>query len=76
MSVGDSAEELVLLHVLERERFARVVLWYFPQLLSKVYFSSFWRRSRVCVFVFHTPAAKSIFNSSLVGARHTSPAAV
>ena len=44
--------------------------------LLKLYYLPVGGRSRVLVSVFHTPAAKYIFNRSLVGACHTSPAAV
>ena len=77
MSVGDSAEEFILIHarLIGRERF---VCWpvVFRQIRSKLIFLPVGRRSIVSVSVFHAQVGKFIFNRSLVGARHTPPAAV
>ena len=45
----------------------------FRHILSKFRFSPVGRRYRVFVSVFYTPAAKCVFNRSLIGARHKSP---
>ena len=76
MSVGDLADDFMLIRAVGRERFARVVLWSSVKSPSKLELLPVGRRSRVAVTVFHTPAAKCILNRSLVGARHTSPAVV
>ena len=73
MSVGDSAEESISIHALGRERLL-VLFCGLPPHPLKFCFSPVGRRWRVFVSVFFTPATKCVFNRSLIGARHKSPA--
>ena len=70
MSVGDSAEELMSVHALGRERL--LVLSSVKSAPSFIF--SLLGDDRVLVSVFYTPAVKCVFNTSLIGARHKSPA--
>ena len=72
MSVGDSAEELMLIHALERSLL--VLSCGLPSHPLKTVFSPVGRRWRVFASVSYTPAVKCGFNRSLIGARHKSPA--
>ena len=73
MGVGDSAEGIVLIHPLGRER----LLVLSCSLMShppKILFFCPLGDDRVFVSVFYTAVAKYIVSRSLMGARHKSPA--
>ena len=72
MSVGHSAEESISIHALGRERLL-VLSCRIPSHPLKVLFFARWE-TIIFVSVFCTQAAKCVFNRSLVGARHKSPA--
>ena len=73
MCVGDSAEEFISICALGRERLL-VLSCGLPSHPLKILF--FARRDPIesSVSVFYPPAAKCVFNRSLIGARHKSPA--
>ena len=71
MSVGDSAEEFISIHALGRERL--LVLWSSVTSSQNSVFRPL-GDDGVFFSVFYTPAAKCVFNRSLIGARHKSPA--
>ena len=73
ISVGDSAEEFISIHALGRETLL-VLSFGLPSHPLKILFLPVRRRQRAFVSVFYTPAAKSVFKRSLIGARHESPA--
>ena len=73
MSVGDSAEEFISIHALGRERLLELSCG-LPSHPLKILFFARWETIRVFGSVFYTPAAKCVFNRSLIGARHKSPA--
>ena len=70
MGVGDSAEEFILIHALGRERLL-VLSCGLPSNTVKVKLGD---DREFFVLVFYTPAAKYVFNRSLIGARHKLPA--
>ena len=72
MSVGDSAEEFISIHTLKRERLL-VLPCGLPSSPLKIRFFARWE-TITFVSVFYTPAAKCVFNRSLIGGRHKSPA--
>ena len=74
MSVGDSAGEFISIHALGRERLL-VLSCGLPSHPLKILFFARWETiERVFVSVFYTPTAKCVFDRSLIGARHKSPA--
>ena len=73
MSVGDSAEEFISIHALGRERLL-VLSCGLPSHPLKLCVYARWETIESFVSVFYTPAAKCVFNRSLIGARHKSPA--
>ena len=72
MSVGDSAEEFISIHALGRGRLL-VLSCGLPSYIQKISVLPL-GDGRVFVSVAYTPAAKCVFNRSLIGARHKSPA--
>ena len=72
MSVGDSAEEFISIHALGRELLL-VLSCGLPSNPLKILFCARLETARVFVSVFYTPAAKYVFNRSLIGARHKLP---
>ena len=73
MGVGDSAEEIISIHALGRERLL-VLSCGLPSHSLKILFFARWETIERFVPLFYTPAAKCVFNRSLIGARHKSPA--
>ena len=73
MSVGDSAEEIISTHALGREGLL-VLSCGLPPHPLKILFSARCETIEFFVSVLYTPAAKCVFNRSLIGARHKSPA--
>ena len=73
MSVGDSAEEFISIYPLGRERLL-VLFCGLPSHPLKILLFARWETIESFVSVFYTPAAKCVFNRSLIGARHKSPA--
>ena len=73
MRVGDSAEEFISIHALGRERLLVLFLWSYVT-SSQILFFARWETIESFVSVFYTPTAKCVYNRSLIGARHKSPA--
>ena len=73
MSVDDSAEELISVHAPGRERFLVLSLSLTSHPLKILFFAR-WETIESFVSAFYTTAAKCVFNRSLIGARHKSPA--
>ena len=73
MSVGDSTEESISIHALRRER-SPVLSCGLPSHPLKILLFARWETIESIVSVFYTPAAKCVFNRSLIGARNKSPA--
>ena len=73
MSVENSAEEFISIHALARERLL-VLSCGLPSNLFRILFFARWETIESLSLSFYTPAAKCVFNRSLIGARHKSPA--
>ena len=73
VSVGDSAEELISIHVLGRKRLF-VLSCGLPSRPLKILFFARWETIESFVSVFYTPAANCVCNRGLIGAHHKSPA--
>ena len=71
MSVGDSAKDFISIHALGRERLL-VLPCGFPSRSLKILLFARWQTIEVFVSVSYTPAAKRVFNRSLIGARQKS----
>ena len=73
MCVGDSAEGFILIHTLGRGRLL-VLSCGLPSNPLKILFFAGWETiESFCLSFLHT-SAKCVFNRSLIGARHKSPA--
>ena len=70
MSVGDSAGEFILIHALGRERLL-VLACGLPSKTLKFILIARWETIESFVSAFYKPAAKCVFNRSLISARHT-----
>ena len=66
MGVGDSAEECISIHALGCERLL-VLSYGLPSHPLKILFFACWETIESFVSVFYTPAAKCVFNRSLIG---------
>ena len=73
MNVGNNAEEFISIHALGPERLL-VLTCGLPSHPLKILSSACWETIESCVSVFYIPAAKYVFNRSLIGARHKPPA--
>ena len=72
MRVGDSAKEFISIHALGRERLLVLSCGLSSHPLKIVFFARWGTIETFCLF--YTPAAKCVFNRSLIGTRHKSPA--
>ena len=73
MSASDSAKAFISIHALGRERLLVLSCGLPSHPLKNPVFRPL-GDDRVFASVFYTPVAKCVFNRSLIGARHKSPA--
>ena len=73
MSVGDSAEDFISIHTLGHEKLP-VLSCGLPSYPLKILFFARWETIESCCLSFLHTSRQMCFNTSLIGARHKSPA--